>query len=99
MIPVDIQCLVSCLQSGFLPQQMGAGEETHSQILCGERESKLDISVWSLHFNLREPYRRWGGRVLESEEKEDTRRTWSTKSTKQGSYRFTETEVASTGPT
>lgn len=44
------------------------------------------------------PILKMGGKIYESEGREDTRRPWSTESLKQGLHGLTETEVANMGP-
>ena len=59
-----------------------------------ERESKLEVSTGSLP--LRNLMKEGEERSQDSEGMEDTKRTWTTESTKQGSNLHTETEAAST---
>ena len=42
---------------------MGAGTEIHNQALC--KESKLQDAIWSLLSEIKEPYRRGGGIIIE----------------------------------
>lgn len=52
---------------------MQAGTESKSQLLC--RESKFEVSNGFLPLELREPHEDREGRLKESEEMEDARRT------------------------
>lgn len=59
------------------------------------RQSKSDVSTVSLSLEFRESCEGGAEEFVESEEKEDTRRTSFTGSTQQSSCRLIETEVAS----
>lgn len=63
-----------------------------------KRKSKLEVSIQFLLWKMGKPWRRVGGKILKSLGIKETRRTWPTHSTRQGSYGQAENEAASTGP-
>lgn len=67
--------------ASYHQQLMVVDAETHSEIL-GEREPKSKLSNGSLPLELREPHGRWRGRIVGARGDENTRRSWSTESTK-----------------
>lgn len=76
-------------------KQTGVEAET----LCGERESKLEVSFLFLPSELTEAGERSRGMIVRKPEGlTHTRRVWPTKPAKQGSHRLTETQVANLGP-
>lgn len=77
--------LSSCHQRGLLCQKMGADAEAHSQILFGNSLNWRSSSGPSPRRSVN-PSEEGQERSQESDGMEDPRRTWHTKSTKQGSY-------------
>ena len=64
-----------------------------------KRESKWEVSIKSLHSELRESCRRGGRKIVRARGDGGHQEKKPSESTKQGAYKLTETEAASTEPT
>ena len=78
---------------------MGTDAETYSQTLYRKRDSKQEVFILSFPSELRESYLRSCGKISRVRRVEETRRTWLSESTKQGTHELMKSEAASTGPT
>lgn len=91
-------CLVQVSSERLPLATDGSGCRDTQADYTPQRESKFEVSIGSLLWEIGESNRKGEERLYESKWTEDRRRTWTTKSTKQGSHGLTETKVASTRP-